>query len=414
MIATSGGSGSNDGTMVDMNTSDRRYDLDRVVRLLTVVATIVALVWLLRYLSDVLIPFAVGLLIAYLLNPIVNVLEKWLRHRVAAVAVTMLGSLLVAVAGVMVLVPLLGSQLADFRELVTELRAEPAASPDVLPNPTGGEVESPTSLGGRFDAFIAAQKNETVRWALTRAQEFVTSEDFDLEAYVVDLGTRLAPGVWGVVTGALSFLLGLTGLAVVVLYVVFLLIDFKLVEHAWKEHLPPSHRESIVGFLEEFRTAMGRYFRGQFVVAACVGVLFAVGFGLIGLRMGILLGLSIGLLNMVPYLQTLGLLPAALLGILRALENDSSVLASLGLVLLVFVVVQAIQDALLTPRIVGRATGLRPAVILLGVCVWGKLLGFLGLLMAIPLTCLGLAYYRRLVLKWQSVQATDGDAGSRG
>ena len=71
---------------------------------------------------------------------------------------------------------------------------------------------------------------------------------------------------------------------------------------------------------------------------------------------------------------------------------------SLLLVVAVFAVAQLIQDAVLTPRIMGKATGLRPAIMLLGVCIWGQLLGFLGLVLAIPLTCLGLAYYRRVVL----------------
>ena len=111
------------------------------------------------------------------------------------------------------------------------------------------------------------------------------------------------------------------------------------------------------------------------------------------------LGLFVGLLNMVPYLQTIGLVPGLLLALVRSVEQDSSFAVSILLVLLVFAVAQLIQDTLLTPRIMGRATGLRPVAILLGVFIWGKLLGFLGLLLAIPLTCLGIAYYERYVLQ---------------
>jgi len=129
-----------------------------------------------------------------------------------------------------------------------------------------------------------------------------------------------------------------------------------------------------------------------------------VGFTLIGLPMAIPFGLFIGLLNMVPYLQAVALVPAMLLAALRALEGDGSFVGSIGLTLLVFVVVQFVQDGLLTPRIMGQATGLRPILILLGVFIWGKLLGFLGLLLAIPLTCLGIAYYRRIVLHHTRLQ----------
>jgi len=180
------------------------------------------------------------------------------------------------------------------------------------------------------------------------------------------------------------------------------LIDYPAYAAQWKELLPPSHRDLVIGFLEEFAVAMSRYFRGQALIALATGVLFVIGFSIIGLRMGVLLGLFIGALNMVPYLQAIGLVPALLLGVLRAVEHGSSVVVSLLLVLAVFAVVQVIQDVLLTPRIMGKATGLKPVMILLGVFLWGKLLGFLGVVLAIPLTCLGLAYYRRFVLRQPS------------
>jgi predicted PurR-regulated permease PerM len=101
----------------------------------------------------------------------------------------------------------------------------------------------------------------------------------------------------------------------------------------------------------------------------------------------------------VPYLQAVALIPALLLAAVRALETDGRVWVSMALVLVVFGAAQIVQDIVLTPRIMGRSTGLRPVIIMLSVFVWGKLLGFLGLLLAIPLTCVGLAYYRRFVLR---------------
>ena len=115
--------------------------------------------------------------------------------------------------------------------------------------------------------------------------------------------------------------------------------------------------------------------------------------------MSLILGLFVGALNMIPYLQTVGLIPALVLALLRAVEHGGGLIESILLTLLVFAVVQVIQDAILTPRIMGKATGLKPVWILLGVFIWGKLLGFLGLVLAIPLTCLGLAYYRRFILE---------------
>ena len=355
------------------------------------VGTLACVIWLLQYLSAVLIPFTVALLIAYLLNPVVNLFESRCKSRPVAVLITLFGCVVFMFLGVMLLVPIAGGQINDFQRMLSELRqkSQPEASED---------AGSPEQLGRRFDAFINEQSNEWVKWGLVEVRDFVRSEEFEPQRYLLQIGQKIVPGVWGVVTGAMSFILGLTGLVLIILYVVFLLNDFRLIERTWKDHLPPRYREPMVEFLHEFRDAMSRYFRGQFVIAACMAVLCAIGFEIIGLRMGILLGLFVGMLNMVPYLQAAGLVPAAALGILRAVEANSSIAMSLLLVAAVFAVTQLIQDAVLMPRIMGKATGLRPAIILLGVCVWGQLLGFLGLVLAIPLTCLGLAYYRRMVL----------------
>ena len=97
--------------------------------------------------------------------------------------------------------------------------------------------------------------------------------------------------------------------------------------------------------------------------------------------------------------QTIGLVPSLLLAAVSALQGETGLASMILLVLSVFVVAQLIQDALITPRVMGKATGLKPVAILLGVFIWGKLLGFLGLILAIPLTCVGIAYYQRFILK---------------
>jgi predicted PurR-regulated permease PerM len=113
--------------------------------------------------------------------------------------------------------------------------------------------------------------------------------------------------------------------------------------------------------------------------------------------MGIALGLFVGLLNMVPYLQTIGLLPSAFFALMYSLQTGTSFWVMMGLVLLVFAVVQLIQDMILVPRIMGDVTGMNPAVILLSLSIWGKLLGILGLIVALPFTFLLLAYYQRFL-----------------
>ncbi len=212
---------------------------------------------------------------------------------------------------------------------------------------------------------------------------------------------KVVPQVWGLVSGGFALLGILIQLVLVLVYLIFVLIDFRKFEATWQSYIPPRVREGVVRFLHDFNDAMAKYFRGQFVVAATVGILMAIGFSIVGVKMAILLGLAIGAMNMVPYLQLAGAVPAYGLAVLSALEKDGSMAWYLIGVTLVFVVVQVIQDVLITPRVMGQVTGLRPVIILFAVFLWGKLLGFLGVLLAIPLTCIGLAYYRRLLAEQQ-------------
>ncbi|MHC4065678.1 MAG: AI-2E family transporter [Planctomycetota bacterium] len=369
------------------DTPNRKYDFDRVFRLLLTVGGVVALLALLRFLADVLVPFAVAVLLAYLLNPIVAWLDGKVRRRTISVLITVFAAGLVLLGIAAALIPLLHSQLNDVAGIVGELRGDASALEQI-------QGASQTWLK-RYERFHDGQPPQ-VQALLDRVRTALT--EADLGDMAVGAARKLAPGVWGVVTGALSLLLGMMGAVVIVLYLIFLLIDYPQYAGKWKELLPPTYRQPLVQFLEEFATAMSRYFRGQAVIALAMAVLFAIGFSIIGLRMSVVLGLFVGALNMVPYLQTVGLVPALMLAVLRAVEHGSSLAWSIVLVLLVFGIVQTVQDALLTPRIMGKATGLKPVVILLGVFIWGKLLGFLGVVLAIPLTCLGLAYYRRFVL----------------
>ncbi|WP_289860411.1 AI-2E family transporter, partial [uncultured Muribaculum sp.] len=138
---------------------------------------------------------------------------------------------------------------------------------------------------------------------------------------------------------------------------------------------------------------MNHYFRGQALVSFCVGVLFCIGFLIIDMPLAIVLGLFIGLLNMVPYLQLISLIPTTLLCLVCSVDSGVNFWVIFWECMAVYCIVQAIQDLLLTPKIMGKAMGLNPAIILLSLSIWGCLLGFLGLIIALPLTTLLLAYY---------------------
>jgi len=405
------------------------YTFDRVVRMVLSAATIVVALLLLRYLSDVLLPFAAAVILAYLLNPLVNYFERKTKRRGLAVAVTIGGLGIVGLALLVLVIPLMFAQVSQFQHALEKLRGDLASSVVIAVHeppatPAEGDTEeaeeaptakSATGFSELQDAWEeyredADQLSRSARLGrlrqrvsgtyvgdlLDRGIEYTKSDEFN--ALLIDAAKHVALGGWTVVAFVVNLILGLTGLIIVLLYLVFLLLDYPAYARDWQTFLPPQYRETIVEFLDQFNIALRRYFRGQSVVAITVGILFAVGFSLIGLPMAVPFGLFVGLLNMVPYLQTVGLVPGMMLAGVRAIEGDSSFLMSVILVLVVFGMIQLIQDSLLTPNIMGQATGLRPVAILLGVFIWGKLLGFLGLLLAIPLTCLGIAYYRRFVL----------------
>jgi len=350
------------------------------------------LVWLLGYLSDVLIPFTVALLLAYLINPLVLLVQKKVKNRVAAVFISLFAVLIGVTLLAWLFIPMITKEIAHMGKILTA-------------------VVGNSDLAERAAKHLPPDLWQAVKDYAARkeVQDFFKTGNFWSIAEGVT--RKVLPGVWGVIAGTASFIMGLVGLAVIGLYLVFLLFNYQKVKESWKDLIPTAYREAVTGFVEEFNLAMKRYFRGQAAVASIVGVLFALGFWIIGLPMGILLGLFIGLLNMVPYLQIIGLIPAFLLALVHALEIGGSLWMILSLTGLVFAVIQAIQDVVLVPKIMGRVTGLSPAMILLSLSVWGKLLGVFGLLIALPMTCLLLAYYRRFLVTTEVRDSTPPSAG---
>ena len=364
--------------------NDRSFTFDRVVQLALFAGLAWGLVLLLDYLSDVLLPFVTGLVVAYFLDPVTNRVQHVIKQRVLAALFTLVSITLAVSLVVWFMVPMVGNELADMGRTVSKMASN-------------------TELAQAAKEHLPENVWEEVNEILKRddVKRYLTSDGAVQMAK--DTAKNLLPGAWGVLSGAANVLTFITGILVIMLYVVFLLIDYHNMAARWRDYLPPSMRDDVSGFVEEFIQATNRYFRSQALVACCVAVLFAIGFFTIGLPLAILMGIFIGLLNMVPYLQIVGTIPCLLLAGLKALEQGDNFLGALGLVLLVFGVVQLIQETVLVSRFQGEAMGLSPAIILLSISVWGKLLGFLGLILALPLTCLGLAYYRRYLWKFEPV-----------
>ena len=355
----------------------RPYTFDRVVRILLGLSILFGLIWLTGYLSDVLIPFAIALLMAYLTNPLVVLVQKKIPHRAAAVSISLFAIIVLAILVSWFLIPRIAGEVIQMGRIVTDL-------------------VNNSDLAEKASRQLPPDLWQVIKRFFARPEIKSFFEDINIWKIGQAVAKKILPGVWGLITGTASFLAGLVGLFVIGLYFIFLLLDYETVQ-GWKSLLPPAHRDSIAGLVDDFESAMSNYFRGQAAVASICGVLFALGFALVGLPLGILLGLFVGLLNMVPYLQIIGLIPAALLALVHAVQAGVNIWLVLGLTGLVFVVVQIIQDVILVPKIMGKVTGLNPAMMMLSLSIWGKLLGLLGMIIALPVTCLLLVYYRRLI-----------------
>ena len=361
------------------------YTFDRVVRILFTICTIVALVFLLDSLKGVLLPFLIACLIAYMLEPVVRWNMRMLRtaSRFVPVALTLLEVAAVLTVFCIIFIPYLVAETAEMGRMIRHYATT--------------QTQIPYISGAIHDFLRDNIDFDGISRLLTR-EEWIT------------LIKKTLTSSWGFVSSGLAMVLGLLSWLIVILYVIFIMLDYERIMLGFRQLVPARHRRRTFKVASDIKNAMNRYFRGQFVIASIVGVLFAIGFLIIGLPMGVVLGLFIGLLNMVPYLQLISLPVTAVLCIVCTASTGVDFWVIFWESMAVYIVVQCIQDLFLTPRIMGKAMGLNPAIILLSLSIWGSLLGFMGLIVALPLTTLLISYYNTYVVeRYSRHQITPSD-----
>lgn len=351
----------------------KKITFDSFIRGMVTVAIIVGIVMLLNRLSGVLLPFFLAWLIAYLLFPMVKFFQYRcrLKYRILGILCTFItvGAVLTGLS--FLVVPPMIEEGERVKDLIITYVAKDAFMSNI-PN--------------MIEEFI--HENVTAE----DVKSFVTQEGF------VESIKQTVPKVWNVITQSINILSSMLMMTMVVIYTLFILLDYEAFSNGWVEMLPQRYRKFAVKLVSDVGQGMNKYFRGQGMVAFCVGVLFSIGFLIIDFPMAIGLGLFIGLLNMVPYLQLIGFIPVTVLAVVKAADTGESFwLIMLG-ALIVFAVVQLIQDTILTPRIMGKVMGLNSAIILLSLSIWGALLGILGMIIALPMTTLLITYYQDYVI----------------
>ena len=350
------------------------YTFDRVVRIIIIVASLIGAYYLLHLLKGVLLPFLIAWLMAYFTHPLVQFFQVKckIKNRAASVAIALVSILLAIVAVGALVFPMIINEVTAVKELIKEYASS---------------INSLSFIPETWRGYIVSVIN------LENISQIATLEN------IKSVLSGLFTGGISIISGTTTFVMTILGLFVIVLYLIFILLDYKEVQEGFRSLIPDKYKTSVLTLVDDIEDSMNTYFRGQATVAFCVGILFAIGFSIVGMPLAILLGLFIGFLNIVPYLQTIGFVPAILLTMLQAAETGENFWWLFMWVLVVFIVVQIIQDMFLVPKIMGKAVGLNPAIILLSLSIWGTLLGFVGLIIALPLTSLCISYYRRYVLK---------------
>ena len=332
---------------------NQKITFDRVIRWIVIGGIIVLSLFILNYLSAVLLPFFIAWVMAYLMYPVVIFFEKRLHVKVRAVSIILaLLTVIAVLSGVIYLIiPPMIEQFSTFTRLATTYLHQ-AAHIDSIP-----------------EAVTAWVNNHS-----TEIEKYLKSDDW-------------------------SVLVSIAASCIVLLYMFFILLDYEYLSKNWIRIFPQSTHHFWQELAQDAGNALNAYVRGQCLVALTMGILFCIGFTIIGFPMAIGLGILIGILDLVPYLHTFALIPTAFLAGLKALDTGQSFWVVFGLALIVFAVVQVIIDMIVTPKIMGKQMGLNPAVLLLSLSVWGALLGFIGLIVALPLTTLLMAYWQRYVTK---------------
>ncbi|WP_110752795.1 AI-2E family transporter [Phyllobacterium leguminum] len=303
--------------------------------------------------SPILLPFVAGMALAYFLDPVADRLERLGMSRLAATAVILFVFLIVLVLAIMVIVPVLATQLNDFI----------ARLPGYIT---------------QLQAFLAERNSP---WL----QEFIGADNSVIQK---NLSTLLQQG-----TGFLTTLVqslwnsGKTLVDIAALFVVtpvvafYMLLDWdRMINHidSW---IPRDHLETVRELAREMDAAIAGFIRGQGTLCIILGTIYALGLTIVGLNFGLLIGFFAGVISFIPYVGSLvGLVLA--LGV--ALVQYGPDWIMIGSVAIVFLIGQFIEGNILQPKLVGSSVGLHPVWLMFALFAFGSLLGFTGMLIAVP------------------------------
>lgn len=357
--------------------NSKPYTFDRTVRLVISALIFIFGLYLLYVLRGVLLPFFIAWLVAYMLNPIVRIFKRKLKlsHTFSVILTLFLTASAIVGVG-FALTPLISSEIDQVKNILATY------------NLTHPGEDNVTMIISQFIS-------DNIDFGLINSS--LSKET------IVETIKYVSPALEGLYSSTVSVILGMTVIFLIMLYIIFILMDYDKINELWRYLIPPKYRATVIRVVEDVEHNMNKYFRNQAFICLILSILYATGFQLIGLPMAIIFGIIVGMMHMIPYLQVVSFPIAALLCWLGASQEHTSFWGIVGLTILIYIIVQIIMDLFLVPRIMGKAMGLNPAIILLSLSVWGSLLGIVGMIVAIPLTTLLLAYYKEMIASYEEI-----------
>ncbi len=405
-------------------------------------ALLVGLIWLVGYvfgfLQPVLVPLIVAGIVAYVLDPVVRWLERHKMSRLWAVITVFLAILIGATLLLAAVLPGIQRGNAALRDFLT---APPSASKTESPPADPAAADSPAAVAGDDPEHLAPalarslhdlrmrNREGFIGWALAEtdddgnvvATQLSTDTPEPLSYYGQTRGGRLfmenldvifRTGRGWLMTGStkvLGFLGLVIGMIMVPVYLFFFLKEAALIRTHWHDYVPlraSRFKSSLVETLQEINGYLISFFRGQVLVAAIDGFLVGIALKIFGLPYGLLIGVFMAILGVIPYVgNILCLIPACIIAYLHAkgaAPFHMGPWAYVGCVVGIFVVVQQINSLVTAPKIVGDSVGLHPLTVIFSMLFWSLVLGgFVGALLAVPLTAAVKVLFRRFIWERQ-------------
>ena len=353
----------------------REFTFDRIARMLVLSVLILLIYVAVQAIWSVILPFLLAGIFAYVMMPLVRFFQYTLRLRSRGLSVILTLLLLGAVVylAVIFIIPSINAEIEKTLQVISGYSSGQDILTMILPRNIRNYLNGGLRWGNFPQQLSFEKVLENVKLLLDQVGGIINS--------------TLSIFSWGLV-----FLIGLV-------YFVFILLDFENLGRGFISLFPKTLRPTIRTISMDLDRYMNNYFRGQALVAMSVGILLSIGFNIIGLPLATAMGIFIGILNFIPYMQALGIIPLGLASLLMAAQTGENAFVCMLLAYGVLMVVQIIQDMIIVPRIMGQTMGMRPSLILLVLSIWGYLLGFFGMLIALPITMFIYSLYMRYVLQ---------------